>query len=141
MKSTQASKARLSELKPVWRSCCDRNYGHSPISAAIAAFYGHIKTRSPYVRCFIVALCLIVARNGNSDELRSSPGSNLTASLVRVMPLGDSITEGFRDGFGDDLNGGYRRPLFQILARAGYSVHFICSKSAGSNAHPETAGW
>lgn len=42
---------------------------------------------------------------------------------LKIMPLGDSITDGV--GF----NGGYRAPLFKMLANAKYNVNFVGSQS------------
>ncbi|MEI7908428.1 MAG: family 43 glycosylhydrolase [Verrucomicrobiota bacterium] len=42
-----------------------------------------------------------------------------TAPVLRIMPLGDSITEG------NAIAGGYRAPLQQLLANAGYNVDFV----------------
>jgi lysophospholipase L1-like esterase len=47
---------------------------------------------------------------------------------VRVMPLGDSITDGF------NVPGGYRVGLWQRLAAGGYTVDFVGS---GANGPPE----
>jgi lysophospholipase L1-like esterase len=47
---------------------------------------------------------------------------------VRVMPLGDSITDGF------NVPGGYRIDLWQRLAGGGYTVDFVGS---GANGPPE----
>jgi lysophospholipase L1-like esterase len=49
---------------------------------------------------------------------------------VRVMPLGDSITDGF------NVPGGYRINLWQRLAAGGYTVDFVGSGSNG----PDTLG-
>jgi lysophospholipase L1-like esterase len=47
---------------------------------------------------------------------------------IRIMPLGDSIT------YGSQSTGtvGYRRPLYQSLVGAGYSVDFVGSQTDGS---------
>ena len=40
---------------------------------------------------------------------------------VRIMPLGDSIT----DGFGSSKGSGYRYSLYHALADAGYAIEFV----------------
>jgi lysophospholipase L1-like esterase len=58
------------------------------------------------------------------------PGTGYAESNggVRVMPLGDSITDGY------NVPGGYRVGLWQRLAGGGYTVDFVGS---GSNGPPE----
>jgi hypothetical protein len=58
----------------------------------------------------------------------ASTGSAQTPTPIRIMPLGDSIT------YGTSSTGtvGYRRPLYQLLAGAGYSVDFVGSQTNGS---------
>ena len=58
-------------------------------------------------------------------------------SRVRIMPLGDSITL----GFGDETNrGGYRGPLYEMLAGAGFDVEFVGSETNGDIPHPRHEG-
>jgi lysophospholipase L1-like esterase len=58
-------------------------------------------------------------------------------SRVRIMPLGDSITL----GFGDETDrGGYRGPLYEMLAGAGFDVEFVGSESNGAIPHPRHEG-
>ncbi|MET7331166.1 cellulose binding domain-containing protein [Nonomuraea sp. NPDC005650] len=59
---------------------------------------------------------------------------------VRVMPLGDSITDGFT------VAGGYRIDLWQKLVAAGYRVDFVGSlfngpSSLGDHDHEGHSGW
>ncbi|MGI5239018.1 GDSL-type esterase/lipase family protein [Dactylosporangium sp. CA-139066] len=59
---------------------------------------------------------------------------------VRVMPLGDSITDGF------NVPGGYRINLWQRLAAGGYTVDFVGSgfngpASLGDHDHEGHSGW
>jgi lysophospholipase L1-like esterase len=58
----------------------------------------------------------------------ASMASAQTPSPIRIMPLGDSIT------YGTNSTGtvGYRRPLYQLLIGAGYSVDFVGSQVDGS---------
>jgi len=58
---------------------------------------------------------------------------------VRIMPLGDSITQGdtkFPSGTPDLDPPGYRKRLYTDLFNAGYFVDFVGSKRAGSSAFP-----
>jgi lysophospholipase L1-like esterase len=59
---------------------------------------------------------------------------------VRVMPLGDSITDGF------NVPGGYRINLWQRMATGGYTVDFVGSgvngpASLGDHDHEGHSGW
>jgi len=61
----------------------------------------------------------------------------LQAQTVRIMPLGDSITEGIGPLFSNILPdprtlSGYRAPLWYKLKNADYDVDFVGSKSEGS---------
>jgi lysophospholipase L1-like esterase len=58
----------------------------------------------------------------------ASAASPQAPSPIRIMPLGDSIT------YGTNSTGivGYRRPLYQLLIGAGYSVDFVGSQVDGS---------
>ena len=51
----------------------------------------------------------------------------ILSGAIRIMPLGDSITE----GLGSTDNAGYRRPLYLGLSNAGYDVDFVGSMSHG----------
>ena len=46
---------------------------------------------------------------------------------MRIMPLGDSLTSGYR------VPGGYRKPLHDGLTRSGWSVDFVGSLSGPSD--------
>jgi acyl-CoA thioesterase I len=50
-------------------------------------------------------------------------GCSRGTGAVRIMPLGDSITQG------DRTHNSYRRDLWRLLAEAGYSVDFVGSTS------------
>ncbi|GGK11146.1 lipase [Streptomyces camponoticapitis] len=59
---------------------------------------------------------------------------------VRIMPLGDSITDGF------NVPGGYRIDLWQHLASGGYTVDFVGSQfngppELGDHDHQGHSGW
>jgi lysophospholipase L1-like esterase len=52
-----------------------------------------------------------------------------TNETIRIMPLGDSITQG-------DSNGGYRQKLYLDLTDAGFSIDFVGSLSSPSSPNP-----
>ena len=66
------------------------------------------------------------------------------ASPLRIMPLGDSITEGFRSY----PTGGYRGPLWTRLTGAGYAVDYVgsvadsqCTVPGFDGDHEGHGGW
>ncbi|MCP5545455.1 MAG: hypothetical protein H7A49_16285, partial [Akkermansiaceae bacterium] len=50
---------------------------------------------------------------------------------VRIMPLGDSITQGCCSG--SAVEGGYRNRLHDLLDSAGYTVDFVGTQNDVSN--------
>jgi hypothetical protein len=46
----------------------------------------------------------------------------MQCGVVKIMPLGDSITEGIAD---ETQNGGYRGPLYQRILDAGFTIDFV----------------
>jgi len=62
-----------------------------------------------------VAICIVFLMPGNCVAAGQTP--------LRIMPLGDSITQG--------AAGNYRRPLWIALGEAGMSVDFVGSMSRG----------
>ncbi|ROO62363.1 lysophospholipase L1-like esterase [Micromonospora sp. Llam0] len=67
-------------------------------------------------------------------------GANAQPSAVRIMPLGDSITDGF------NVPGGYRIDLWQKFQAGGYTVDFVGSQSNGPASLPDRnhqghSGW
>lgn len=65
-----------------------------------------VRNRAPILVC-----CLLLLSSSEA----------VGANLGNVMPLGDSITV----GFGDPAGGGYRDPLYTLLADAGHTVQFV----------------
>ena len=57
----------------------------------------------------------------------------LSAGAIRIMPLGDSIT----DGVG--AAGGYRLPLYNLLKQANYTVDYVGSMR--DNGAPDLPDW
>src|SRR3954470_2048865 len=71
---------------------------------------------------------------------QAGPASAESNGGVRVMPLGDSITEGTQ------VPGGYRIGLWQRMAAAGYRVDFVGSQfngpaALGDHDHEGHPGW
>ena len=78
------------------------------------------KSPSSWRRLTIFLLVLVLAFASTASADAPNP--------IRIMPLGDSIT------YGTNSTGtvGYRRPLYQLLVGAGYSVDFVGSQTDGS---------
>ena len=71
--------------------------------------------------------------------------SSSSNTLIKIMPLGDSLTWGVK-GKGDRDSGGYRPELWQKLIAQGLKVEFVGSQSngsenLGSQAHEGHPGW
>jgi hypothetical protein len=62
------------------------------------------------------------ATHNGSDSSALSQTVDIARSLIRVMPVGDSITVGQA---AVNVPGGYRAPLYQLLTNAGYKVEFV----------------
>src|SRR5689334_23616859 len=92
------------------------------------------RTRWLLAPALAVALTAIGAATGTDIASAESNGG------VRVMPLGDSITDG------EQVPGGYRIGLWQRMAAAGYQVDFVGSQfngpaSLGDHDHEGHPGW
>lgn len=93
---------------------------------------GHASLSSPLkiVLCGVLAMITLAA----SEPARAEPATDVTAAkpasprTIRVLPLGDSITQGGRN---DRPEYTYRYPLYFMLKDAGYDVDFIGSLSSG----------
>ncbi|WP_421735624.1 RICIN domain-containing protein [Cellulomonas sp.] len=90
-------------------------------------------------RRLLLAVTLCVALAGGVVA-ESAPASAETNGGTRVMPLGDSITDGVPGG------GGYRVGLWQRLAQNGYTTDFVGSGYNGpaslwDHDHEGHSGW
>jgi lysophospholipase L1-like esterase len=74
-----------------------------------------------------LALGLIFGAGALADPAPTGPGE-----LLKIMPLGDSITFGSPD----PAYGGYRRLLGTLLAKDGYNVDFVGSRRSGDGVAP-----
>jgi lysophospholipase L1-like esterase len=63
--------------------------------------------------------------------------------VVRIMPLGDSITKGYGDGYSSAWSVGYRADLYRRVTAAGMKVDFVGSQRNGSPDpdHEGHSGW
>jgi lysophospholipase L1-like esterase len=61
----------------------------------------------------------------------SGMASCTATAACRVMPLGDSITDGF------NVPGGYRNKLWDLIQQSGKSVDFVGSVRTGPNSLPD----
>ncbi|NYH41569.1 lysophospholipase L1-like esterase [Micromonospora jinlongensis] len=86
------------------------------------------------------AVLAAVAAMVAAVPIATTPASAESNGGVRVMPLGDSITDGF------NVPGGYRIELWQRFATGGYRVDFVGSQfngpaSLGDHDHQGHSGW
>lgn len=73
------------------------------------------------------------ARNVRSTSSHAAPAG----FQLRIMPVGDSITEGFNSTTGN----GYRRALEQREVDRGFLVDYVGSHRSGSMAQASNEGW
>jgi lysophospholipase L1-like esterase len=93
---------------------------------------------------FAVALCAAGAFVCSGAATYGAETFQLTRTTpLRIMALGDSITAGVGANGSIVEDGGYRGPLAALLARAGYHLTFVGSRSDYSKAINEKAheGW
>ncbi|MFI6271522.1 cellulose binding domain-containing protein [Micromonospora zamorensis] len=86
------------------------------------------------------AVLAAVAAMVAAVPIATTPASAESNGGVRVMPLGDSITDGF------NVPGGYRIELWQRFTTDGYRVDFVGSQfngpaSLGDHDHQGHSGW
>ncbi|MDY6804490.1 MAG: SGNH/GDSL hydrolase family protein [Cyanobacteriota bacterium] len=96
--------------------------------------------------------CSSIKLDSESDKISDKPLENVTASKqsevtvmpekapTKIMPLGDSITDGY------DFPGGYRINLWKQLSDRGYKINFVGSLINGPNYLPDRdheghSGW
>ena len=91
-------------------------------------------------RRWLIAIACTAALTAIGATTGASPASAESNGGVRVMPLGDSITDGTQ------VPGGYRIGLWQRMAAAGYRVDYVGSQfngpaSLGDHDHEGHPGW
>jgi lysophospholipase L1-like esterase len=81
---------------------------------------------------------LAVAGGGASARATTVVGATAAAqtSVLRVEPLGDSITYGYQSSTGN----GYRGPLWDELTAEGHPLDFVGSVRAGTMSDPDNEG-
>ncbi|MGC4770412.1 cellulose binding domain-containing protein [Micromonospora sp. DT44] len=90
-------------------------------------------------RLWWAALAAVAAMTA-AVPVATAPASAESNGGVRVMPLGDSITDGF------NVAGGYRIELWQRFASGGYRIDFVGSmfngpSNLGDHDHEGHSGW
>jgi lysophospholipase L1-like esterase len=80
---------------------------------------------------FLALAFLIIAPASANPEPNAAAASDHSAAAIRILPLGDSITQGGRR---DRPEYTYRYPLYFLLSKAGYRVDFIGSMKTGLDA-------
>ena len=81
-----------------------------------------------------------IYRVTDSEGLTAQATAQVIYGRRRIMPLGDSITDGveFTNGAGDQpavsVRVGYRKALYDRLTTEGYAVDFVGSQNAGASA-------
>lgn len=88
----------------------------------------------------LIALLMLLLGLGWAANIPTHGLAGAAGVPVKVMPLGDSITDGF------NVPGGYRIKLWDDLAAGRYSVDFVGSLSNGPGAlgdrnHEGRSGW
>lgn len=76
---------------------------------------------------FLMIVCPILLSLELPRPSLSLAGARASNALVKIMPLGDSITY----GQGSSAKGGYRLPLWKELTARGYSIDFVGSLQTG----------
>lgn len=77
---------------------------------------------------FLLLCCLLSGTGCRKPEAEPE----VAVGVVRIMPLGDSITQGHV------RFASYRRPLWQLLKQAGYRVDFVGSQQRHRGGGPNT---
>jgi len=67
---------------------------------------------------------------GAYEHSRATPDNGSAANPVKIMPLGDSITQMYAD------HDSYRRPLWHMLQSGGFIVDFVGSQNLNKNGPP-----
>ncbi|MDH6109358.1 lysophospholipase L1-like esterase [Kitasatospora sp. MAP12-15] len=88
-------------------------------------------------RLAAVALTVLTATGGALLAPGAASAATSAPPVVRVMPLGDSITAGYQSSTWN----GYRGPLYdQVAAQSRYRVNFVGTQQFGSMADPDNEG-
>ncbi|MFI7272913.1 ricin-type beta-trefoil lectin domain protein [Streptomyces sp. NPDC049879] len=71
-----------------------------------------------------------------APAVAADPPAAAAPTPLRLMPLGNSIT----DGVGSSTGNGYRAPLWDALAADGHALDFVGTARAGNMADPDNEG-
>ena len=71
---------------------------------------------------------IVIGAEKKPQALNKAAG--ITSTQIKIMPLGDSITQGDGD---DTSQVGYRSKLFDLLEATGYNFTFVGSQSSGTS--------
>ena len=74
-----------------------------------------------------LVLCSLVVVSHNLPGRRIPLARAHSKIIIKIMPLGDSITY----GVGSSTKGGYRLPLWNVLKARGFSIEFVGSVKTG----------
>ncbi|MBS2964878.1 GDSL family lipase, partial [Actinocrinis puniceicyclus] len=99
-----------------------------------------MRTRRQWLAAAALVPALAVATLTAGAAMRANVALAESNGGVRVMPLGDSITDG------NQTPGGYRIGLWQRFVSAGYKVDFVGSlfngpSTLGDHDHEGHSGW
>jgi lysophospholipase L1-like esterase len=83
------------------------------------------KTMKIKIACLLVFACFLL-----------QAGISYGADVIKIMPLGDSITVGHGEIQEDAYMSGYRKPLYLALTDLGYHIDFVGSLRYGWLAQP-----
>ncbi len=87
-------------------------------------------------RSWFLSLIALVAVTFGVAATGVAPASAASTTLLRVMPLGDSITW----GVGSSTGNGYRAPLRDRLVSDGHPLDFVGTVRSGSMSDPDNEG-
>ncbi|CAM5453795.1 hypothetical protein [Streptomyces afghaniensis 772] [Streptomyces afghaniensis] len=87
-------------------------------------------------KCWVLPLITLVAATLGVTAAGVAPVLVASDTLLRVMPLGDSITW----GVGSSTGNGYRGPLSNKLAADGHPLDFVGTVQNGSMSDPGNEG-
>lgn len=72
----------------------------------------------------------------NLSRIQGTAAAQYPNNLLRVLPLGDSITQGYQSSTGN----GYRQPLQALLNGAAEKVQFVGTQTSGTMTNPQNEG-
>ncbi len=129
----------------------------------LSTIYGQVRITNEATGAFEFKLANMTQGLGKRDEFEfqvsvsgEEPSNMATQSFLiepRIMPLGNSITDGISMGVNGSpteslplipARNGYRKSLYSSLSNSNYKIDFVGSKSSGNgvdNHHEGNPGW